>query len=262
MKTDTEWDKWGQTDPYYGVFSDARFRNLQAGSSAWDFFFAAGERDANLALERARAQAGAEFVPDRALDFGCGVGRVAIPLARRVGHVVGVDVSAAMLEEARRNASRLGAGNVEFVLTDDALSGVVGTFDFIHSLIVFQHIPVARGLEIFRRLLGLLQPGGVATLHFPYARQRHADSFGAPGWRERLRVRVVQSLRYLKSGLSRAEPVMEMNLYPLNSLLYIAQAAGVRALHVELLDQGGVWGVHLVLRKPLAAAVQLQRVYP
>lgn len=254
MNTDTEWEKWGQADPYYGVFSDARFRKVQPGSSEWDFFFAAGERDIALALERVRAQIDASFAPARALDFGCGVGRVAIPLARQATQVVGVDVSAAMLEEARRNASRLGVGNVEFVLTDDALSGVVGPFDFIHSLIVFQHIPVARGLEIFRRLLELLQPGGMATLHFPYARQRHADSFGAPGWRERLRVRVVQSLRYLKSGLSRAEPVMEMNLYPLNALLYIAQAAGVQALQAELMDHGGVWGLHLVCRKPPLAS--------
>lgn len=252
MNTDAEWEKWGQTDPYYGVLTSARFRNVQAGSGEWDHFFATGENDIALALERVRAHVDASFEPTRALDFGCGVGRVAIPLARRAAHVVGVDVSAAMLEEARRNARRRGVGNVEFMQVDDGLSGLPGPFDFIHSLIVFQHIPVARGLLIFQRLLQLLQPGGVAALHFTYAKQRHADTFGVPPWRERLRSLAFQSLRYLQSRLSRADPVMEMNLYPISRLLYIAQAAGVQALHVEPIDHAGVWGVHLVFRKHAA----------
>lgn len=250
MSTDTEWEKWGQTDPYYGVFAQARFSKLKPRSSEWELLFAAGEHDIALALDRVRSLIDASFAPARALDFGCGVGRVAIPLARHVAQVVGADVSTSMLDEARLNAVRLGVSNVEFVLTDDALSGISGRFDFIHSLIVFQHIPVARGLEVFRRLLELLQPGGVASLHFTYARQRHAGTFGAPSWSKRLRASLFQSLRYVRSRFLRAAPVMEMNLYPLNHLFYVAQTAGIQTLHVELMEQGDVCGMHLVCRKP------------
>lgn len=45
--------------------------------------------------------------PRTALDAGCGTGRVAIELARRGIDVVGVDVSAAMLETARDRAPDL-----------------------------------------------------------------------------------------------------------------------------------------------------------
>src|SRR5690349_18105838 len=43
-----------------------------------------------------------EPTPASVLDAGCGTGRVAIELARRGMHVVGVDVDASMLGAARR----------------------------------------------------------------------------------------------------------------------------------------------------------------
>jgi SAM-dependent methyltransferase len=59
---------------------------------------------ADLLLERTGAAVG-EF----ALDIGCGCGATAVALARRVapsGHVLGVDVSAPLLERARQLAPR------------------------------------------------------------------------------------------------------------------------------------------------------------
>jgi len=47
------------------------------------------------------------FAPASVLDAGCGTGRVAIELARRGVAVVGVDVSASMLDTARRLAPEL-----------------------------------------------------------------------------------------------------------------------------------------------------------
>jgi SAM-dependent methyltransferase len=47
------------------------------------------------------------FSPASVLDAGCGTGRVAIELARRGVDVVGVDLDAAMLDEARRKAPDL-----------------------------------------------------------------------------------------------------------------------------------------------------------
>jgi 2-polyprenyl-3-methyl-5-hydroxy-6-metoxy-1,4-benzoquinol methylase len=41
------------------------------------------------------------FKPSSVLDYGCGVGRLLIPLAERCECVVGVDVSDTMLREAQ-----------------------------------------------------------------------------------------------------------------------------------------------------------------
>lgn len=54
---------------------------------------------------------------ERVVDLGCGAGFDAILAARMVGpggHVIGVDMTAAMLEKARANAQMLGLERIEF----------------------------------------------------------------------------------------------------------------------------------------------------
>ena len=68
------------------------------------------------AMDRARIVAG-----ERVLDVGCGCGQTSLELARRVGPsgaVTSVDVSAPMLDQARRNAAAAGVSNVTFRLGD------------------------------------------------------------------------------------------------------------------------------------------------
>ena len=50
----------------------------------------------------------------RALDVGCGSGRLSLWLAPRVKHVVGVDRDGVALREARRLADAAGVSNVEY----------------------------------------------------------------------------------------------------------------------------------------------------
>ncbi len=52
------------------------------------------------------------------LDVGTGSGRLALALAPRARRVLGLDVDAGALVEARRRARRAGAGNVLFVVAD------------------------------------------------------------------------------------------------------------------------------------------------
>lgn len=51
----------------------------------------------------------------RALDLGCGPGTIAIPLSRRVAHVVAVDPDAGMIAEGQRLAAATGKHNVEWL---------------------------------------------------------------------------------------------------------------------------------------------------
>jgi SAM-dependent methyltransferase len=58
---------------------------------------------------------------ERVLDIGCGCGQTTVELAARVGDtgsVLGVDISAPMLEIARRRAAAAGAGHVQFLEAD------------------------------------------------------------------------------------------------------------------------------------------------
>jgi ubiquinone/menaquinone biosynthesis C-methylase UbiE len=86
---------------------------------------------------------------DRVLDAGTGTGFAAIAAASQATRVVGVDVSAAMLEQARRSLDTLGLGNVELVQADaTALPQYVdGAFDAVIGATVLLYMPVDRALR-------------------------------------------------------------------------------------------------------------------
>ena len=58
--------------------------------------------------------------------------------------------------------------------SDDDLTGVSGPFDFVHSFLVFQHIPEKRGQKILIRLIELMSDNGVAAVQFVYHREDSA----------------------------------------------------------------------------------------
>src|SRR5258706_5589285 len=72
---------------------------------------------------------------DAVLDVCCGAGASAIPAARSVwpgGSVLGVDLSASLVNLARAKASRLGLSNLEFRHADFASTPLpVGGFDAV-----------------------------------------------------------------------------------------------------------------------------------
>jgi len=55
---------------------------------------------------------------DRVLDLFCGLGNFTLPLARRVGSVVGVEGDAGLVARARENAAANGITNAEFFAAD------------------------------------------------------------------------------------------------------------------------------------------------
>jgi SAM-dependent methyltransferase len=96
---------------------------------------------------------------DRVLDIGCGAGGTTREAARRApaGGAVGVDLSSAMLEVARRSAEREGLGNVRFVQADAQVHPFpAGSFDVAISRTgaMFFADPVAAFSNIGRALVG------------------------------------------------------------------------------------------------------------
>jgi len=231
--TDKAWQHWGQFDPYFGVLTQEQFSRQKLDASAREQFFESGKRYVDFALQVVHDHLDPNFRPTRALDFGCGVGRLAVPLARVCESVVGVDIAEGMLEEARGNARQQGLSNVTFVKSDSELSAVSGTFDYLNSLIVFQHIPPARGEAFLQRMLDLLRPGGVGALQFTYS---YAN--GAPRSRKAL-IRAYETVpslwgfRNLAKGRPFSEPMMQMNEYDLNHLLRILQENGCHDVHLR-----------------------------
>lgn len=55
---------------------------------------------------------------ERVLDLFCGLGNFTLPLARRAGHVVGVEGEGGLVQRGRQNAAHNGVSNVEFFVAD------------------------------------------------------------------------------------------------------------------------------------------------
>ena len=102
----------------------------------------------------------ASILPGEAvLDVGCGCGDTSLAVGALVGahgRVVGVDVSAPMLEVARKRAA--GIENVTFLRADASIAALPGPFDVLVSRfgVMFFDDPVAA----FTQLRGALRPGG------------------------------------------------------------------------------------------------------
>lgn len=236
--TDEAWEQWGQRDPYFGVITDPKFRRGTINEDARRAFFESGASHAHHVLATIREQVTPGFVPRRILDFGCGVGRVLIPFAMGAEEVVGLDVSRAMLQEAQRNCDEQQVHNVKLLVSDDALSALNGTFDLIHSSIVFQHIPVVRGRVIFANLLRHLRPGGVAAIHLTYSKAQFAATHGvAPEPRP-----LVTPERQFSVE---SDPEIQMNPYNMNEILFLMQSRGVQECRFQFSDHGGELGVFL-----------------
>jgi 2-polyprenyl-3-methyl-5-hydroxy-6-metoxy-1,4-benzoquinol methylase len=101
------------------------------------------------------------------LDLGCGPGTVTCDLATRVapGEVLGIDLSAAVIDEARSTAAERGVTNVTFDVAD--LHDVGGRYDVVHAHQVLHHLSDPIGA--LRTMAGLALPGGlVATRETDY----------------------------------------------------------------------------------------------
>jgi 2-polyprenyl-3-methyl-5-hydroxy-6-metoxy-1,4-benzoquinol methylase len=132
--------------------------------SARERIFERGEEQVASLVEVLEDFTGASVAGRRALDFGCGFGRLALPLAQRCEHVYGLDISPEVLAEGERNAARMGIENVEWLQTG-RLDELSGRYDMVVSHWVFQHIPSREGERIFAALVHGLRPGGIGAIH-------------------------------------------------------------------------------------------------
>jgi len=122
---------------------------------------------ANLGLGCGDPTADADLQPGQTvLDLGSGAGVDCFLAARRVGptgHVIGVDMTDAMLERARANARQGGFANVEFRKGEiEKLPVESGTIDRIISNCVINLAPDKRA--VFAEAYRVLKPGGIMSI--------------------------------------------------------------------------------------------------
>jgi SAM-dependent methyltransferase len=159
-----DWEDLGELDPYWAIlaYPERRF-------GRWDldeFFRSGGEEIARLEPEMRRL--GRPARRERALDFGCGVGRLTRALATHFRRSIGVDVSAQMVATARTlNAA---FPTCEFVVSGhpDLRMFPDDHFDLVYSVLVLQHLPTRAAIGTYLAdFVRVLAPGGLLVCQIP-----------------------------------------------------------------------------------------------
>lgn len=239
--TDKQWREWGKRNPYFGVLGleTSAIERGQLETTFWS----SGEQHIASVIDSINHHFGGLKQASTALDFGCGVGRLVLPLTRRFARVTGVDVSPAMLQVARMHLADV--PNVDFVENLAALEANQ-RYDLVHSYIVIQHIRPRQGYPIIVALLDRVAPGGFFALHMTIGDLR-------------LTRRVLNSLRYripplhwaynIVRGRPWREPVAEMNRYDFARLMQLVKGQYQEALAVREFDHNGHVGVFIIGQK-------------
>lgn len=164
--TAEDWKLISQTNPYWGVLTAEEYKTENLTSDTLNEFYATGETYIAQLYGEIEHYFG-PFNPKRAIDFGCGVGRLLAPIARRGPFAIGIDVAPEMCNIASKYLTSIGL--TQFETSTNLPAEPV---DWVNSYIVFQHIPPRIGYAILGKLWKLLNPGGVISLHLPAFREK------------------------------------------------------------------------------------------
>jgi len=152
------WDAFGNTDPMWSVLTRPDKKH-----GGWDKaeFFRIGREEIADVLSLLETK-GVKFPRRRALDFGCGVGRLSQALADHFDEVDGVDIAPSMVRLAKEYNTH--GDKVRYHLNegDDLRVFADGTFDFIYSVHVLQHMEPRYAHRYVEEFLRVLTPEGVA----------------------------------------------------------------------------------------------------
>ena len=221
--------------------------------AARERFFERGRRQTARLAAELEEFTGCELKSRRALDFGCGVGRLTLPLAERCEYVYGTDISPAKLAEADRNAKDANVTNVEW-LEPELIPTLSGRYDMIHSILVFQHIPSREGERIFSELLRGLAPGGIGAVQVTLRPSRPAPTMLGPAATTASRGKGPMSL---VRGLDLSYPYMLLHSYSLNRLGGLLADGGVTDWHVRWSARSGGYQPVIIFFRKAAAEAEL-----
>ncbi|OHB72547.1 MAG: hypothetical protein A2W23_03635 [Planctomycetes bacterium RBG_16_43_13] len=157
------WDGFGKSDPLWSILSSP---DKKGGKWQIDDFFETGVKEITAVMEYIESL-GVNISRKKALDFGCGVGRLTQALTHYFDEATGVDIASSMIEQAKKYYRygnkciyRLNTANDLRLFPDKR-------FDLIYSNIVLQHMEPRYSENYIKEFLRILAPHGLIIFQLP-----------------------------------------------------------------------------------------------
>jgi len=238
-KLQKNWDAFGEKDPLWAALTVT-----ERSGGAWNAedFFRTGDEEIENVMTRVRAvnNTGSHH---RALDFGCGVGRLTQALARHYDEAVGVDIAPSMIHQANQYNRRTNC-KYHCNTASDLRMFSDGEFDFIYTRLVLQHMKPAYSKNYIVEFIRILRTGGLLVFQLPSARKRGSGALSSLlrtmasesfiDWLFHMRIRFQSWLRN--------KPVMEMYYVSKDEVVNLCRGHGCEMLEIQ--DEapaGSVW---------------------
>jgi ubiquinone/menaquinone biosynthesis C-methylase UbiE len=154
-----DWEEMSAVDPLWAILSAPEKRFSKWGL---DEFLGTGREEISSLMQSA-GELGLPKQRRRAIDFGCGVGRLTRALHEYFPECQGVDISQGMLEKAQELAP-----GCRFRQANDLQSFPARHADLIYCSMVLQHQPDnKRAAELIADMVRVLAPGGLLVFQMP-----------------------------------------------------------------------------------------------
>jgi SAM-dependent methyltransferase len=160
------WEGLAQADPFWAICVDPARR---AGRWTAEELLETGRSEIKTVLDYLASLNVSPNLSGRALDFGCGVGRLTGALAGHFSECWGVDISPTMIELAEE--LHRGCPRCNFCVneTDRLPRFPDAYFELIYTSITLQHIPRKHAVSYLREFARVLRPDGILVFQIPDA---------------------------------------------------------------------------------------------
>jgi SAM-dependent methyltransferase len=160
------WERFGRDDPYWAVLTH---KDKRGGQWDVDAFYRSGALEIEATLQRARER-GLDVRRGRALDFGCGAGRLTQAMADHFAHADGVDISRSMVRLARARNRHPQRCTYHVNVAPELSLFPSGAFDFVYTTLVLQHMEQRYSTRYVEELVRVLAPHGLLVFQLPSRR--------------------------------------------------------------------------------------------
>ena len=213
-RVESVWSRLGSTAPLWSVLTDPKYV-AEFGDANVLSFYQSGLVDLEILQATLQRCAPAfNLQSAKIIEYGCGVGRVTVHLAKVCAHVVACDISEPHLLYAMKHLAQNKIENVSLsrVTIDQLMPDC--ECDLWFSRIVLQHNPPPLIAEVIRQAFLKLKPGGVAIFQVPTYRVDYEFSVA----------------KYLQTDPLFA---MEMHVIPQSEIFQIARSCGMTLQEVR-----------------------------